>query len=182
MGSVIGVLALLCILSFVLFRIRQSRRKGGQCPALKFHEPSIYNLKSPWSKQADETPVPFYPQRQKSLPPLSQPLTPYGLNGILSVTSESEPSSNLTRSTSAPSQIPPPLINVTSMGPDPLSRNRPLHLPLPSLPEKSRLDSPQPLTVAIPSHPSVDPITPSSFSQNSAIDDDRPPSYQPDSR
>jgi len=152
----------------------------------KFHEPSIHVNLNPlypaWSKQVNETPTPFYPQRQKSPPPSSQPLTPYGLSGISSATTEPEPSSNLTRSTSSPSQIPSPLATVTSFGPNPLSRNQPLQLPLPSLPEKSRLDSLQPLTVAIPSHPSVDPITPSSFYQHSAIDDDRPPSYQPDSR
>jgi hypothetical protein len=152
----------------------------------KLHEPSIHVNLNPlypaWSEQVNKTPTPFYSQRKKSSPPSSQPLTPYGLSGISRATTEPEPSSNLTRATSAFSPIPPPLVTVTSMGPNPLSRNQPLQLPLPSLPEKSRLDSLQPSTVAIPPHPSVDHTTPSSFYQDSAIVDDRPPSYQPDSR
>ncbi|KIM45647.1 hypothetical protein M413DRAFT_442297 [Hebeloma cylindrosporum] len=160
-GSVIGALAFFCILVFVFFRYRRSERKAAL------------------SQQVDETPTPFYPQRQKSSPPSALPLTPY-VPGASSATSEPEPSSNLTQSATASSQVSPPLVNVTTLGPNSLPQNRPMQLPSSSLPEKTPLDASQPFTAAIPSHPSAHSTIPSSFYQD--IDDDRPPAYNPDPR
>jgi len=156
-GSVIGAVALLlCILIFVLLRVKRSKRKRA------------------WTGQIDETPTPFYSRRQ--IPP------PHS-------TSELAPINNLARSgTVSSTHLPTSSTNATFMGTDPFSRDRPSNLPrpsLPSLPEKYPLDSPQPsLTVTTPPSRSVNPTTPSLFYQASipTTDDDRPPSYHPDSR
>jgi len=156
-GSVIGAVALLLfILFFILLRVKQSKRKRA------------------WSKQIDETPTPFYPRQQ--IPPLH-------------ATSELAPTNNLTRSgTLFSTHLPTSSTNATFMGTDPFSRDGPSDLPLPSLlapPEKSPLDLPQPsLAIATSPSRSVNPTTPSSFYPASipTTDDDRPPSYHPESR
>jgi len=166
-GSVIGAVALLlCILFFILIRVKRSKRKRGK--RSRFKNP-IINLKKflypAWSSQIDETPTPFYSRRQ--IPPIN----------------------NLARSgTVSSTHLPTSSTNATFMGTDPFSRDRRSNLlppSLPSLPEKYPLGSPQPsVTVTTPPSRSVNPTTPSSFYQPSipTTDDDRPPSYHPDSR